>query len=104
MQVVKIHGCLYCQVSDEGHLPPCPSVGLHLDHWTICSGRGGEGLCLPLCHCQCVSGERLTTTVFLSLDYKYRKADVKGACHSLTTSFCIRLAGFVHISVSCCET
>ena len=44
-----------------------------MDHWPVCSGRGGEGLCLPLCHCQCVSGERLTTIVFLSLKCMYIK-------------------------------
>ena len=48
-----------------------------MDHWPVCSGRGGEGLCLPLCHCQCVSGERLTTTVFLSLKCMYIKLMAK---------------------------
>ena len=45
------------KASVQGHHHPCPCDGLHLDHWAVCSGRGGKGLCLPLCHCQCVSGE-----------------------------------------------
>ena len=48
---------LTLKASLQGHRHPCPCDGLHLDHWAVCSGRGGEGLCLPLCHCQCVSGE-----------------------------------------------
>ena len=45
------------QTPVQGYCHPCPCDGFHLDHWTVCSGGGGEGLCLPLCHCQCVSGE-----------------------------------------------
>ena len=45
------------KASVQGHHHPCPCDGLHLDHWAVCSGRGGEGLCLPLCLCQCLSGE-----------------------------------------------
>ena len=49
---------LYSQAPVEIHRHPSPFAGLHLDHWTVCSGGGGESLCLSLCHCQCVSGER----------------------------------------------
>ena len=51
---------IHTQATVEGHHHPGPSDGLHLDHWAVCSGGGGEGLCLPLCLCQCVSGERGT--------------------------------------------
>ena len=46
------------KASLQGHHHPCPCDGLHLDHWAVCSGRGGKGLCLSLCHCQCISGEK----------------------------------------------
>ena len=47
----------------EDHHHPAPSDGIHLDHWAVCSGGGGKGLCLPLCHCQCVSGEKVRTFI-----------------------------------------
>ena len=53
------------KASVQGHHHPCPCDGLHLDHWAVCSGRGGKGLCLPLCHCQCVSGEKLASSYIL---------------------------------------
>ena len=52
------YACDHAQASGQGHCHPCTSVGLHLDHWTVCSWSRGEGVCLLVCHCQCVSGER----------------------------------------------
>ena len=46
------------QASSQSHSNPGSSVGVHLDHWAVCSGSRGEGVCLPLCHRQCFSGER----------------------------------------------
>ena len=48
---------IYIQTTDEDHHNPSPFAWLYLDHWAVCSGTGREGLCLPLCLCQCVSGE-----------------------------------------------
>ena len=46
------------QASPQSHSHPHSSVGVHLDHWAVCSGSRGEGVCLPVRHRQCVSGER----------------------------------------------
>ena len=51
------HIIIYTQATVEGHCHPSPFAWFHLDHWAVCCGGGGEGLCLPLCHWQCVSGE-----------------------------------------------
>ena len=48
----------YAQASSQSHSNPHSSVGVYLDHWAVCSGSRGEGVCLPVRHCQCVSGER----------------------------------------------
>ena len=60
------------KASVQGHRHPCPCNGLHLDHWAVCSGRGGKGLCLSLCFCQCVSGkEALVEHGYTKLCYIY---------------------------------
>ena len=47
----------FVQKNGEGCHHSIPPPGLHLGHWAVCCGGGGEGLCLPLCLCQCVPGE-----------------------------------------------
>ena len=56
-ELIIVQFTYYTQATLEGHCHPSPFAWLHLDHWAVCCGRGREGLCVPLCHWQCVSGE-----------------------------------------------
>ena len=55
------------QASSQSHSNPRSSVGVHLDHWAVCSGSRGEGVCLSVRHRQCFSGERQHEYAFICI-------------------------------------
>ena len=94
---------LHSQTSVEGYPHPCSCAGIHLDYWAVCSGGRRESVRLPLCPCQCVSGESsLVQTLLLQF---INKSWINYTYDPLISDVLLQMSsGFVHFPISCGET